>query len=171
MQVHTQCRLEQQCRQEHVKKHDGPDRKPEDRLDHRVQRIGQLGLEEENRPSADQHSEDGKDHALGQAQARGERLGCADDDEERRDDRGDQNDIHGIELARRLIFGPPKTFAIAFDGRPGIRALALRGANCSRLGDDRVSFLDARELLGSYSRPYEELERLVPISGVRRRSM
>jgi hypothetical protein len=45
-QVHPQRGLEQQRRQKDIAEHVGPDRQAEDRLGHRVQRIGQLGPQE-----------------------------------------------------------------------------------------------------------------------------
>jgi len=98
-QVHLQRRLKEQRRQEDVEKDIGPDRQPEDRLGHGVQRIREFRSQEEQRAGADQNPEHGKDHAQRQPQARRQRLGHADDDEERGDDRGDEDDIHPFDIA------------------------------------------------------------------------
>ena len=83
-QVHPQRRLKQQRGEEDVEKDVGADRQPEDRLGHGVEGVGQIGPEKEDRAGADQDAEHGEDHAVGQPEPRGERLGRADDDEEGR---------------------------------------------------------------------------------------
>ena len=94
-QVHPQRRLEDQRGQEDVKEDVRPDRQGEDRLGDGVEGVRVLGPEQEGRAGRDEDSERREDHRVGQAQARGQRLRRADDEEEEGRDRGEKDDVHG----------------------------------------------------------------------------
>ena len=98
-QIHPQSCLKQQRWQENIKKDIGPDRKPKDRLGHRVQRIRQIGLEKKGRAEGYQDPKNSQDNAVRQTQFCRERLSHPDNEKKRCDDRSDKNNIHETEIA------------------------------------------------------------------------